>query len=68
MTAFVTAFAGDCFAARDLPSDARATTRAATWGIGRTVMLYMTAGPLLTPAQRATAAAQLRRRASAARS
>jgi Spy/CpxP family protein refolding chaperone len=61
--AFAEAFASDHFDAHALQGDADANREMARWGIQRTMTLYTSAAPVLTPEQRQKAADQLRHHA-----
>ena len=68
VNAFAAAFASDTFDAKTLPSAGPANSRVASWGVMRMVRLYEAANPVLTPAQRAKLADELRRHANYKRS
>lgn len=62
--AFSEAFLADNFSAKSLTTGSAVNSHMATWGISRTIALYASAAPVLTPDQRTKAADQLRRNAN----
>lgn len=66
--AFATAFVADQFDAKSLTTGSSVNTHMAIWGMSRTIDLYASAAPVLTPDQRTKAADELRRHANYKRS
>jgi Spy/CpxP family protein refolding chaperone len=62
--AFSEAFLADQFSAKSLTTGGALNAHMATWGISRTIALYASAAPVLTPDQRTKAADELRRHAN----
>jgi Spy/CpxP family protein refolding chaperone len=65
---FAEAFVADHFDAKSLTTGHALNAHMAVWGISRTIALYASAAPILTPDQRTKAADELRRHANYKRS